>query len=113
MIENKMLVLLAEVLEQSALFLRRTSTLIEKFNSQSEYVSVLELSVRSRKALRQLGINTIFELCQTTSDQLMDARNFGDGCLEEIREQLKLKSLSLAGEERCDTSTRNPSRASR
>ncbi len=58
-------------------------------------VSKLELSVRSRKCLQALGINTIGELADRTEAELLNARNFGQTSLEEIKKGLTQLGLSL------------------
>jgi DNA-directed RNA polymerase subunit alpha len=51
-------------------------------------VSELELSVRSRKALQRLNINTIGELISRTEEELLGCKNFGQTSLNEIKQQL-------------------------
>jgi DNA-directed RNA polymerase subunit alpha len=45
----------------------------------------LELSVRSRKALQRLNINTIGELSSRTEDELLGCKNFGQTSLNELK----------------------------
>jgi DNA-directed RNA polymerase subunit alpha len=61
----------------------------------SKSVSDLELSVRSRKALQRLNINTIGELASRTEDELLGCKNFGQTSLNEIKQQLTSFGLSL------------------
>lgn len=61
----------------------------------SKPVSVLELSVRPRKAVQQLGIQTLGDLASRTEAELMGVKNFGANSLEEIREKLGQHGLSL------------------
>ncbi len=58
-------------------------------------VSDLELSVRSRKALQRLNINSIGELAARTEDELLGCKNFGQTSLNEIKQQLSTFGMSL------------------
>jgi len=58
-------------------------------------VGELELSVRSRKALQRLNINTLGELAARTEDELLGCKNFGQTSLNEIKQQLATFGLSL------------------
>jgi DNA-directed RNA polymerase subunit alpha len=58
-------------------------------------VGDLELSVRSRKALQRLNINTIGELASRTEDELLGCKNFGQTSLNEIKQQLTSFGLGL------------------
>ena len=40
-------------------------------------IDELELSVRSYNCLKRAGINTVEELCNKTSDDMMKVRNLG------------------------------------
>jgi DNA-directed RNA polymerase subunit alpha len=61
-------------------------------------ISELNLSVRARKCMIRLGINTIAELVRRTGDDLLECKNFGVTSLNEVREKLDLRSLKLRGE---------------
>jgi len=61
----------------------------------SKSVADLELSVRSRKALQRLNINTLAELAIRTEDELLGCKNFGQTSLNEIKQQLTSFGLSL------------------
>jgi len=61
-------------------------------------VSDLNLSVRARKCMTRLGINTIGELVSKSADDLMEARNFGVTSLNEIREKLTTLGVGLRGD---------------
>ena len=50
-------------------------------------ISDLNLSVRARKCMTQLGIQTIGELVRRTGDELLECKNFGVTSLNEVREQ--------------------------
>jgi DNA-directed RNA polymerase subunit alpha len=61
----------------------------------SKLVQDLELSVRSRKALQRLNINTVGELASRTEDELLGCKNFGQTSLSEIKVQLQQYGLGL------------------
>ncbi len=58
-------------------------------------VTELELSVRSRKALQRLNINTLGELASRTEDELLGCKNFGATSLNEIKQQMTSFGLGL------------------
>lgn len=58
-------------------------------------VSELNLSVRSRKCIGRLGLNSIGELINKTPDELLSIRNFGVTSLNEIRSRLTEMGLAL------------------
>src|SRR5207249_10098693 len=58
-------------------------------------VADLELSVRSRKALQRLNINTVAELSSRTQAELLGCKNFGQTSLNEIKQQLSGFGMSL------------------
>ena len=58
-------------------------------------VADLELSVRSRKALQRLNINTLGDLGARTEDELLGCKNFGQTSLNEIKQQLASFGLGL------------------
>jgi DNA-directed RNA polymerase subunit alpha len=58
-------------------------------------VADLELSVRSRKALQRLNINSLAELASRTEDELLGCKNFGQTSLNEIKQQLASFGLGL------------------
>ena len=47
-------------------------------------IDELELSVRSYNCLKRAGINTVEELCNRTSEDMMKVRNLGRKSLEEV-----------------------------
>ena len=51
-------------------------------------VNDLELSVRSRKALQRLNINSVGELASRTEDELLGCKNFGTTSLNELKQVL-------------------------
>lgn len=58
----------------------------------------LNLSVRARKCMVRLGLNTIGELLRKTGDDLLECKNFGVTSLNEVREKLTELNLKLRGE---------------
>ncbi len=61
-------------------------------------VSDLNLSVRARKCMIRLGINTMSELVRRTGDDLLECKNFGVTSLNEVREKLTALGLKLRGD---------------
>lgn len=63
-------------------------------------IDELELSVRSYNCLKRVGINTVEELTNKTSEDMMKVRNLGRKSLEEVLSKLKELGLELrSGEE--------------
>lgn len=58
-------------------------------------VGELQLSVRARKALQRLNIQTIGELAARTESELLGVKNFGQTSLNEIRQRLGEYGLTL------------------
>ena len=58
-------------------------------------IDELELSVRSYNCLKRAGINTVGELTNKTSEDMMKVRNLGRKSLEEVLQKLKELNLSL------------------
>ncbi len=58
-------------------------------------IDELELSVRSYNCLKRAGINTVEELCNRTSGDMMKVRNLGRKSLEEVLAKLKELGLEL------------------
>ncbi|MEX2171445.1 MAG: DNA-directed RNA polymerase subunit alpha C-terminal domain-containing protein [Pirellulales bacterium] len=61
-------------------------------------ISDLNLSVRARKCMVRLGLNTIGELLRRTGDDLLECKNFGVTSLNEVREKLTIQGLRLRGD---------------
>ena len=55
----------------------------------------LNMSVRSRKCMARLNIQTVGQLMQRTADELLSSRNFGVTSLNEIRAKLTEIGLKL------------------
>ncbi len=58
-------------------------------------VNELKLTVRARKALALLNINSLADLCMRTEAELMGIKNFGMTSLLEIKEKLSAMDLCL------------------
>ena len=79
---------------------KSVDVMVEKEDDQKEKVlemsiDELELSVRSYNCLKRAGINTVEELCNKTSDDMMKVRNLGRKSLEEVLAKLKELGLQL------------------
>jgi DNA-directed RNA polymerase subunit alpha len=61
-------------------------------------ISELNLSVRARKCMVRLQLNTIGELIRKTGDDLLECKNFGVTSLTEVREKLTGLNLKLRGD---------------
>jgi DNA-directed RNA polymerase subunit alpha len=93
---------LGQSLEEGSTFERRyTNT--QQLSDQEQAVlnkpvQDLNLSVRARKCMNRLGINTLGELVQRTADELLESKNFGMTSLTEVREKLRQFGLALRGD---------------
>lgn len=58
-------------------------------------VTELQLSVRARKALQLLGIQTLGDLASRTEAELMGVKNFGSTSLSEVKTRLSEHGLGL------------------
>lgn len=65
---------------------------------QDRPIAELSLSVRARKCMTRLGINTIGELIRRTGDELLECKNFGVTSLNEVREKLTIAGIKLRGD---------------
>ena len=79
---------------------KSAEVMIEKEDNEKEKVlemniDELELSVRSYNCLKRAGINTVEELCNRTSDDMMKVRNLGRKSLDEVLGPLKELGLQL------------------
>ena len=79
---------------------KTAEVMVEKEDDEKEKVlemsiDELELSVRSYNCLKRAGINTVEELCNKTSEDMMKVRNLGRKSLEEVLAKLKELGLSL------------------
>lgn len=79
---------------------KTAEVMIEKEDNEKEKVlemniDELELSVRSYNCLKRAGINTVEELTNRTSEDMMKVRNLGRKSLEEVLAKLKELGLEL------------------
>ena len=79
---------------------KTAEVMIEKEDEEKEKVmemsiDELELSVRSYNCLKRAGINTVEELTNKTSEDMMKVRNLGRKSLEEVLAKLKELGLQL------------------
>ena len=79
---------------------KQAEIMVETENDEKEKVlemniDELELSVRSYNCLKRAGINTVEELCNRTSEDMMKIRNLGRKSLEEVLAKLKELGLEL------------------
>ena len=79
---------------------KTAEVMVEKEDDEKEKVlemsiDELELSVRSYNCLKRAGINTVEELTNKTSDDMMKVRNLGRKSLEEVLAKLKELGLEL------------------
>lgn len=61
-------------------------------------IADLNLSVRARKCMVRLGLNTIGELVRKTGDDMLECKNFGVTSLNEVREKLGELGLKMRGD---------------
>ena len=79
---------------------KSVDVMVEKEDDEKEKVlemsiDELELSVRSYNCLKRAGINTVEELTNKTSEDMMKVRNLGRKSLEEVLAKLKELGLQL------------------
>jgi DNA-directed RNA polymerase subunit alpha len=94
---------LGQALEEGSHFERRFPAPQQQLSEQEQAVlnkpvSDLNLSVRARKCMNRLNLNTIGELVSRTGDELMEAKNFGVTSLNEVKEKLTALGLKLRGD---------------
>lgn len=61
-------------------------------------IADLNLSVRARKCMVRLNIQTVGELVRRTGDELLECKNFGVTSLNEVREKLTQYGIKLRGD---------------
>jgi DNA-directed RNA polymerase subunit alpha len=61
-------------------------------------ISDLALSVRARKCMQRLNIQTVGQLVSHTGDELLETKNFGVTSLNEVRDKLAELDLKLKGD---------------
>ena len=89
-------------LDQAALCIERSITKFETDMASTWLAKPTEslgaFSVRTRKALRRLNVQTVMDLTALSERDLLDVRNFGQVGLEEIRDALRAVKLDLRPE---------------
>lgn len=92
-IDNKLKCLLLQVHDS------RRSDVVDMLQSMvdevSGYIWDLDLSTRCENALCNRGIKTLNQLVKLTVPDLMATRNFGVGCLKEVKSELDKRGLYL------------------
>jgi DNA-directed RNA polymerase subunit alpha len=96
-----------EALSTAAAIMQEQLDLFVSFNNRAEPlpeappnewdipVETLNLSVRSFNCLKRAGISKVSELLDLTEDEIMKMRNFGKKSLDEIKQVLSERGLSL------------------
>ncbi|HEX4013614.1 MAG TPA: DNA-directed RNA polymerase subunit alpha [Candidatus Cybelea sp.] len=96
-----------ESLSQAASIVQEQLGLFVSFNNRAEPlpeappnewdvpVETLNLSVRSFNCLKRAGISKVSELLDLTEDEIMKMRNFGKKSLDEIKQVLAERGLTL------------------
>src|SRR5271170_1579236 len=88
--------IMQEQLDLFVSFTNRTEPLPETPPNEWDIpVESLNLSVRSFNCLKRAGISKISELLDLTEDEIMKMRNFGKKSLDEIKQVLQERGLSL------------------
>ena len=85
---------LSEIAEQTEVMTVKEESQKEKVLEMN--IDELELSVRSFNCLKRAGINTVEELTNKTSEDMMKVRNLGRKSLEEVLAKLKELGLQLS-----------------
>ena len=94
----KLFIDLSEVAQTAEVMIDKEDDITQAVLEMS--IDELELSVRSYNCLKRAGINTVEELTNRTSEDMMKVRNLGRKSLEEVLSKLKELGLELSqGEE--------------
>ena len=94
----KLFIDLSEVAQAAEVMIDKEDDITQAVLEMS--IDELELSVRSYNCLKRAGINTVEELTNKTSEDMMKVRNLGRKSLEEVLAKLKELGLELSqGEE--------------
>ena len=93
---------LGQSLEEGSTFERRFTATAQLSDQEqallAKPVADLNLSVRARKCMNRLGINSMGDLISRTADELLESKNFGQTSLTEVREKLRQFGLMLRGD---------------
>lgn len=90
----KLFIDLSEVAQAAEVMIEKEDDEKEKVLEMS--IDELELSVRSYNCLKRAGINTVEELTNRTSEDMMKVRNLGRKSLEEVLAKLDELGLALS-----------------
>jgi hypothetical protein len=77
---------------------RMKGVINQQINSISINSKEVGMTVRSRKALARLGVSTIGDIANVTSEQILEQNGSGMATLEVIREKISEYGLKLKGE---------------
>ena len=98
----KLFIDLSEVAQTAEVMIDKEDDITQAVLEMS--IDELELSVRSYNCLKRAGINTVEELTNRTSEDMMKVRNLGRKSLEEVLNKLKELGLELSqGEEQAES----------
>lgn len=90
---------LGQLLEDHNSTLRRSGLEDEEIEENNEALAVpiteLDLSIRARKCLQRLNMQTLGDLVKCTEAELLGCKNFGQMSLEEIKQRLNDKGMAL------------------
>lgn len=77
------------------------STMMKKFRRIFMLIEEMNFSVRTYNCLKRKKIDTVEQLKGMSDDELLRIRNFGVGCLKEVREKIHVKPI-IPGPEEAD-----------
>ena len=97
----KLFIDLSEVAQAAEVMIEKEDDEKEKVLEMS--IDELELSVRSYNCLKRAGINTVEELTNRTSEDMMKVRNLGRKSLEEVLAKLDGIRIKLKQRRRVNT----------
>ncbi len=86
---------LGQMLEDPNSSVRRATVQVESNEEYNTPISELDLTIRARKALQRLNMQTIGDLVKCTEAELLGCKNFGMMSLDEIKKSLNERGLSL------------------
>ena len=93
----KLFVDLSDEAINAEIMVEREETIKEKVLEMT--IEELDLSVRSFNCLKRAGIDTVEDLVNKTTDDMIKVRNLGKKSLEEVIQKLESLGLSLKADE--------------
>ena len=93
----KLFVDLSDEAIKAEIMVEREETIKEKVLEMT--IEELDLSVRSFNCLKRAGIDTVEDLVNKTTDDMIKVRNLGKKSLEEVIQKLESLGLSLKSDE--------------